>query len=228
MFNKYNRKKNNYAKNKSRSIFKADDVQIEVVSDTGNSPDDIFLVDRNGIMVSFPKALITVNDLKINDGKISISPSMYDTWFKPKLELEIAAASQKLYNNFGKIVKNSNLILNDREFYRIRLPFLRSTILYSGSIHYPLGKLLESWMNEEELEIRNGLYMLKMNVAPLSGTNNYTAYSMARKTLVKGTLGANDKHWKSFIDEFYSMENREANESELLVLTRLLNQLNID
>jgi hypothetical protein len=228
MSNKYNKKKNNYAKNKSRSVFKADGVLIEVVSETGSSTDDIFLVDRNGIMVSFPKALIRVNDLKIINGKISISPAMYDTWFKPKIDLEIAAASQKLYDNFGKLVKNSNLILNDKEFYRIRLPFLKSTILYSVTIKYPLGKLLESWINEEDLEIRNGIYMLKMNVAPLSGTNNYTAYSMARKTLVKGSLGANDKHWKSFIDEFYSMENREANESELLVLTRLLNQLNID
>lgn len=227
MSKKYNRKKNSYAKNKSRTLFKADGFDIEMVSETGNCPDDVFLVDKNGILVSFPKSLITVNDLKIRNGQISMSTAMYDTWFKPKIDLEIADASKKLYDNFSKLVKNSNLILNDKEFYRIRLPFLKSTILYSGAIHYSLGKLLESWMNEEELEIRNGLYMLKMNVAPLSGTNNYTAYSMARKTLVKGKLGANDKHWKSFIDEFYSMEYQETNESELLVLTRLLNQLNI-
>ena len=91
--------------------------------------------------------------------------------------------------------------------------------MYSGFIVYPLGKLLESWIYEDDLRISNTTYMIKLNVSPLSGVNNYTAYSTKKRSLFSGSLGPHDKHWKEYLDEFYSFTPTERNKNELLVLS---------
>lgn len=228
MFNRSNRKNNIYSRNKSIRSTTDKWIDTQVVSQFGETKDHLLLLDKHGIVVSFPKTLVYANSLKIEKDNINLSQSIYDAWFKPKLTLEINEQSEKIFKNFDLLIKNSNIILSDTEFRNLHLPFLKSTILYSGSIIYPLGKVLESWMYEDDLKISQTDFMLKINISPLSGFNNYNAYSVEKKSIVSGSLGIQDKHWKSFLDEFYCFAPFKRNNSDLLVLTRLLFALGID
>lgn len=225
---RFHRHNNIYARNKSTRLKTPNSIEVQVISEAGETNDHLLLLDENGVILSFPKNLVKVNSMNIRGEKLELSQSMYDTWFTPKINTEIENAAAKLFNNFNKVVQHSNIILNDREFKSIHLPFLRSTILYSGSIVYPLGKLLESWMYEDDLRISDSGFMLKINASPLSGVNNYTAYSTKTRSLFTGSLGPHDKHWKEYLDEFYSFTPTERNKNELLVLTRLMFALGID
>ncbi|MFN6373926.1 MAG: hypothetical protein ACK4YD_02055 [Chitinophagia bacterium] len=225
---RFNKKNNIYASNKSIRSVTSTSVDLQILSESGETTDHLLLMDQNGIILSFPKTLVIANSLNIENGKIKFSQSMYDTWFQPKVLYEISELSEKLFRNFDIVVKHSNIILTDSEFSNIHLPFLKSTILYSGSLSYPLGKLLESWIYEDDLRISNTTYMLKINVSPLSGVNNYTAYSTKTRKIITGSLGEHDRHWKHYLDEFYSFTPTERNKNELLVLTRLMFALGID
>lgn len=225
---RFNRRNKIYTGNKSIRNSVNNSVEVQVLSDCGETIDYLLLIDENGIVVSFPKTLVRVNSLKIENGNIKLSQSMYDTWFKPKLLSQLNELSEKLFRNFDMVVKKSNIILADAEFSNIHLPFLKSTILYGDSISYPLGKLLESWTYNEELRVLPSAYMLKINVSPLSGFNNYTAYSLKSRKIITGSLGEKDKHWKYYLDEFISFTPSIKNKNELMVLTRLLFELGIN
>lgn len=228
MSNRFNKRNNIYARNKSIRSVTNTSIDVQIVSEIGETKNHLLLLDENGIVVSFPKTLVYANSLKIENDTINLSQSIYDAWFKPKLTLEINEVSEKVFKNFELVVKHSNIILADAEFSNLHLPFLKSTVLYSGSIIYPLGKLLQSWMHEDDLRISSSTYMLKINISPLSGFNNYNAYSTETNSIITGSLGIHDKHWKGYLDEFYCFGPFKRNKNELLVFTRLLFALGID
>jgi hypothetical protein len=228
MIYRFNKRNNIYASNKLTQNLINHSVEVKILSECGDTNENLLLIDENGIVISFPKRLVQVNSLQIENEQIKLSQSMYDTWFKPKLESEVSELSGKVFSNFDVVVKNSNIILNDTEFRNIHLPFLKSTVLYNGSISYSLGKLLESWMHDEDLRVLSSAYMIKINVSQMSGINNYTAYSLKTRKILTNSLGNNDKNWRNYLDKFISLTPSEHNKNELLVLTRLIFTLGID
>jgi hypothetical protein len=229
MNSKYNSRNKFLRATESKLNNKQNTIEVEVMSDPDTEDPSILIADWNGIVLPFPKSLIRANDLVIKDGRMKISTSMYDTWFREKHDAEIELLSEKIYSHFDKIMEHSHVIMNDQEFRNIRLPFLKSTILYSGELHYPLGAMLEAWMEEDDdLSVSSTAYMLKINVSPLSGLNNYTAYSTKTRSLITGSLSKENKSWREYIGKFQSIASSRRNKSDLLAITRLSQLLKID
>lgn len=228
MKNKFNNRKNILRNIEKHLDGLKDPIEVELIS--LNEPNDqtIMITDWNGVVVLFPTALVKANGLIVKDGRLGISQSLYDTWFREKVQTAIEQLSQKLFDNFDKVVDGASVILNDKEFRNIKLPFLKSTILYSNSLHYSLGSLLESWLSSDELSVSEDTYMLKMNVSPLTGLNNYTAYSIREKSLVNGSLQKGKRHWLKYIIKFQCLVSSKQNKSDLLAITRLVQELKIE
>jgi len=201
---------------------------VEIISEKGDSENHFLLADRNGILVSFPKSLVRANDIKIVNEQMTLSGSLYDTWFKPKIEAEVKICSDILFQYFDVVVNNSDIILNDQEFKRLHLPFLTSTLLYDSSFKYSLGGILQSWMYEDDLKVLSTSYMLKINASAYTGVNNYTAYSPIKRSLFTGKLHKKEKHWKQYLDEFYSLSSESGLITDLSVMTRLILELGIE
>jgi hypothetical protein len=227
MRNKYNSRNNIFKKDYTEFRQSNAFVEVEVITDPNPSNTHIFIADWNGIVVSFPINLLRANDLVIQKGKLKISQSIYDAWFKDKLNEELQELSKKVYSHFDKIVQHSNTILNDEEYRNIRLPFMKTTILYSCEFHYTLGALLDSWMHNDDLMVAPFSYLLKLNVSPSSGLNNYTAYSTVNKSLFVGSLPQKKEYWMGFVGKFQSIASAKRNKSDILALTRLLFELEI-
>jgi len=228
MYNKYNSRNKFLRATESNLTNKQHPIEVEVMSDLDTDDPSILIADWNGIVLPFPKSLIRANDLVIKDGRMKISTSMYDTWFREKHDAEIELLSEKIYSHFDKVMQYSHVIMNDPEFCNIRLPFLKSTILYSGELHYSLDGVLKSWIENDDLSVSSTAYMLKINVSPLSGVNNYTAYSTKTRSLITGSLSKENKSWREYIDKFQSIASSRRNKSDLLAITRLAQLLKID
>ncbi len=228
MKNKYNSRNGIFRKAKSGFTFNDQFVEVEVMTLPKPGDQHMLITDWNGIIVLFPVNLLKANDLVVQHGRMKISQSLYDTWFKDKLTEEINELSKKIFDQFEKIVQHSDIILHNEDYSNIRFPLLKSTILYNTELHYTLGSILNSWMQTDDLSVASGSYMLKLNVSPLSGINNYTAYSARKKCLVKGTLSEGDKCWIEYMGKYQALVSTKKNKSDLLTMMRLIDELNID
>jgi hypothetical protein len=228
MYNKYNSRNKFLRTTEPKLSNKQHPIEVELLSDQDTDDPSILIADWNGIVLPFPKSLIRANDLVIKDGRMKISTSMYDTWFQEKHDAEIELLSEKIYSHFDKVMQYSHVIMSDQEFRNIRLSFLKSTILYSGELHYSLGALLEAWMEDDGLSVSSTAYLLKINVSPLSGLNNYTAYSTKTRSLITGSLSKENKSWREYLGKFQSLASSRRNKSDLLAITRLAQLLKID
>ena len=228
MKNKYNSQNKYLRATESKSSNKQYPIEVEVMSDLHTEESSILIADLNGIILPFPKSLIRANDLVIENGRMKISTSMYNTWFQEKHDAEIELLSEKIYSHFDKIMQFSQVIINDPELRNIRLPFLKSNILYSGELHYSIGSLLEAWIEDDDLTVSPTAYLLKINISPLSGMNNYTAYSTTSRSLITGSLSKENKRWKEYLSKFQSLADSKRNKSDLLAITRLAQLLKND
>jgi hypothetical protein len=190
----------------------------------------LILRDHRDYTIEFPYELYTINSLSVHSGdRLSISKEMYDTWFQRAYHQEYKHLSDFAFQHFGKLLENSDLILQHEAYFNIRLPFLQSLMIYVGSRSYSLGALLKSWIETDTFLLNNGTYMLSVSGSPLSGMAYYKAWCPKKKEMIYNDLKDVNKTAMSIFKDFEALGNEfpERNLSDLSTLYALLRDIGI-
>jgi len=204
-------------------------VMEEKYDDTGEKK-ILILQDHRNYIIEFPCELYIMNSLSVHSGdRLSMSKEMYDTWFQRAYHQEYKHLSDFAFQHFGKLLENSDLILQHEAYFNIRLPFLQSLMVYGGSRSYSLGALLKSWIETDTFLLNNGTYMLSVSGSPLSGMAYYKAWCPKKKEMIYDDLNVPGKSGMGFFKEFEALGNQfpEQNLSDLSVLNALLREVGI-
>jgi len=190
----------------------------------------LILRDHRDYTIEFPHELYTINSLSVHSGdRLSISKEMYDTWFQRAYHQEYKHLSDFAFQHFGKLLENSDLILQHEAYFNIRLPFLQSLMFYVGSRSYSLGALLKSWIETDTFLLNNGTYMLSVSGSPLSGMAYYKAWCPKKKEMIYNDLKDVNKTAMGIFKDFEALGNEfpERNLSDLSTLYALLRDIGI-
>ena len=99
---------------------------------------------------------------------------------KPEL-----ASISLLFDNIEIILKNKHLILNNPDFYNIRINGIGAGSAYTGEILIPLGVLLRLW--DGELWKNNNQFTYHIGGSPLSGVCYEHCWDAKTKSFVQKT-----------------------------------------
>jgi hypothetical protein len=158
-------------------VNKDEKITIEI---TGEENDFLYITSDKGQYLSkIHKSLIPDNELKIENGKIIISNSLYKVWFKSEIEKNIQGIIQKredlILDNIVLLMEHNDEIINDPNSHNI----LASGLFYGHTFGVPknsaitIGELLEIWSKEacftRQCECGGNSYIYHFGGSALSG-----------------------------------------------------------
>lgn len=197
------------------------------VSNSAGEITHLLVSDENGLIVEMPLSIFKANGIDYVDlNNIIISNNIYQAWFKEKKKQTLQELYKIVELNFLHLVSNSQTVLDDAEFRSIKLPLLNSTMLFLQRVDYTIGSLLNSWLKSDDL-LYEAVYIIRISGSPTSGNNYFTAFCPLSKKIIKGSM--KKRKWIQYYKVFekLNMNSEKSEESDILILERLISQFDL-
>lgn len=165
--------------------------------------DNVLLEDMQGLQASISKEICSINNLEARDGKLYLSDSIYQHYFKKELKHRKVLIRKAFSENLHTILKNRELILAHPEYFLLRTADIGASAAYLGDSKLCLGGLFEAWNSSTILKVDdqhgNDAFITRISGSPLSGSNSYTAWIPATGKFICGRF---EKKWLLRYSEF--------------------------
>ena len=191
----------------------------------------LLLMDENELFVSFPVELLHANGMEISkDDKIYMSDEMHNAWFSEPYQEEFGKLSGLMLGNFGVLLENHDMIINNPDYSGLWLNPLKSGMMVGGIVKYSLGALLNCWLSSDDLRINDEMYMIKMGGSGLSGAGVYVGWSTERRKLATGGIQNFPKRTRDYFIIFHHLmkTSQFTSKSDIVVARELFEKLGID
>ncbi len=161
-----------------------EELKLELIHE---KEDSYVLQDHNGYQIDFLKHSFHDNHLKINNGSVIMSKSLYMHFFSAGFLKRIDGLNWKVTQNFALLVKHKDLILSKAEYFLMRPYILNCGAMYMGGFTPCLGAVLESWTRSDDLTLydmeEEGQRLISLRGSPMSGSYSATVWSEKKQAV---------------------------------------------
>ncbi len=116
--------------------------EIRNVLVIGKTDDKYILKNYEDIEIEYPKYLVVENELEIKDGQLQLSESMYRHWFTSKKKEILECLYQVFEDNLQVVIDNKHIILENPNYFKIRVPLFYVSTRYRGGYYLSIGAWL--------------------------------------------------------------------------------------
>jgi len=150
------------------------------------------VVTFDGFQFSFPKDLVELNDsVEIINNKIFLTEDIYENWCIKKDKTAVAIR-QRFIDGIDVLLKNKELILQNANYFLIRVPGL----FHINRRLFTIGEWLEnldqftgniSSRNNQKDQVHKNCVIVGLGVSIISGSHSATGWCLNEQKLVQGT-----------------------------------------